>query len=809
MHRPLSGLRVVELGDPATAFAGRVLADLGAEVVVVEPPGGSRLRHLGARLPGVTPVEGGYRHLYMNAGKRSVVIDRQSAAGAASFAALLATTDVLLETERLGHATLCTLRADLVQVTVTPFGLDGPWRDRRANDAVAIATGGLATFAGPAQTPPNIPAGHQALNLASLAAATAVLFALYARRREPGSAHVDISLQRAVAWTTQQSGSPNIARWFGRTQVRPAYGSALRCADGRYTTRFGVRAAHQEALARWAATAGVPFDAPPPGVSPAAVAAQFGQLVERLAAASPRDEVLAWLWSMDASGVPIHTLGDLDSCEHLVATGHFQSVDNDALGVRHVFPRSPVDAIGDVVLRRAPLLGEHTASVLAHLPPAPGTVEPLPRLSLADALAGVRIVDFCWVLAGPLGTRLLANCGADVIRVESGPRGIGDPTPPGHDAAELGNYRNMADTGKRSLTVDPRTPRGRALLLELIGRADAVTENYRAGSFAAMGFDFATLARANPRIVCAHLPGLGAGGPWSHLGMYGPHVAALSGLNALTGFPGQPPVGLGAAFPDFTSPYVLATLVTAALLRRDASAGGAADLDIGQLTPTIALVGPAYLQHRAEGSDIARNANRDPDCAPHGIYPTAGDDQWLAIAVEGDAEFARFVAATGVAALADPRFATHAGRKAAEDALDAIVAQWTRTCDKWAASDALQAAGIAAGPVEDVFDMMTRDPQLGARYYQRIRRPAAPDVDILVPGDAITDAGRPRPLAPAPAFGADNAAILCGLLGHSAADLERWQRDGVVRDYSRASPATERRAKQAGPPASRDGTSEV
>ena len=784
---PLEGVRVLELAGECAVFGGRMLADLGADVICVEPPEGGRVRHLAPHLGGQPGIETSYQHLYHNANKRSVVLHRGTESGRAEFARLVATADAVIETERLDHQALAAANRALIHVTVTPFGLDGPRAHERANDLVAVAAGGLAIFCGHTEDPPNQPGAHQAFKLGGLAAATAVLIALSGRRLQGSGLHVDVSLQACVAATTLQSGNPNFARWFGEAMRRPAFASAVQCGDGRWMTGVGVRPATLDQFLDWARAEGLDPPPAPEGLRPLELAAFYAPVTKALISRIPRDQALEKSQALGMLGTPIHALDEMEDCPQLQHARQFVEVAHEPLGRRLSYPKSALAALGDLPIRRPPLLGEHTREVMELLGPrCREKVIPGRRLDLSRALAGIRVVDFCWVLAGPLGTRLLANFGAEVIRVEAGARGMTDRTPSGTTATELGSFHNIVNTGKRSITIDPRTATGRKLLLEIIDTADVVTENYRAGSFARMGFDYETLRSRNPRVVLAHLPGLGSTGPWRDRATYGPHVAAAAGLNFLTGFPERRPLGIGTAYPDFTSPCILASSVLAALERRERTGIGA-ELDVSQLCGTIALIGAEWLQYKAEGKPPPRNANRDPNYCPHGVYATAGHEQWVAVAVEGDEAWLRFCAALEAPGLAaDPRFVSHSERKRHEDVLDTEIAALVAPWDKWVLARLLQENQIAASPVEDVFDMLDLDPQLGPRFYQSLRRTAAPDVEILITGEPIREAGRPRALTPAPRVGADNAWVICNLLGYSRAELEGWTEDGTIRDYTSA-----------------------
>jgi crotonobetainyl-CoA:carnitine CoA-transferase CaiB-like acyl-CoA transferase len=312
--------------------------------------------------------------------------------------------------------------------------------------------------------------------------------------------------------------------------------------------------------------------------------------------------------------------------------------------------------------------------------------------------------------------------------------------------------------------MDPRTPDGREALLRLVEVSDVIVDNFRPGVMERMGFGYARLCERNPSVIALHLPGCSPDGPWGARGTFGNMILGASGLSVLSRFPGRPPRGCGVAFADFTSPYLLASACLAALRTRDASGRGQ-EIWLDQLSATTSLIGVEWMQFRASGVEPEPRANRDPNYAPHGVYPAFGDDRWVALAVFGDEEWRAFSAATLRPELAlDSRFATHALRKANEDALDAEVAAWTRARDRFEIADALQAAGVAAAAVEDVSDMLERDPHLGG-CYPRFRHETSPEVETASVAEAIRFVGEERPLRPAPAAGADDEYVLRNLLG--------------------------------------------
>jgi crotonobetainyl-CoA:carnitine CoA-transferase CaiB-like acyl-CoA transferase len=592
--------------------------------------------------------------------------------------------------------------------------------------------------------------------------------------------HLDISMQEAVAISVLQTSNPFHWTWNSQIPKRPGMTGVHRCSDGKWIT-LSVLPQRMKAFLDWVREAGLQEVG---ADSDESFGASVGvaRKVRELAALYPRDEFMKRAWELDLMGLPVNSLSDLETCEHLLAIDEFVGVDQDGLDGDLAFPRSPLDGMGTVQIRRAPRLGEHTGEVLADLaasrrkhPRGPGE----PRFDLSRSLDGIRVVDFCWMIAGPLGTRILANFGAEVLRVEAGRRAYPDTFPDGETDASLGAFHNNLNTRKKSIAIDPRTDRGRELLLELIATADVVTNNYRPGVMDQLGFGFDALTAANPRIVSLQIPGSGSRGPWARVGTYGNMVSAAAGLSTLTGFPGRSPRGLGVAYPDFTTPFLIPMLVLSALRERDRT-GEPVEMELNQLSATIALAGVEWLQYSSSGVEPPPRANRDPNWCPHGVYPTRGDDEWVAIAVDGDAEFAALLDALERPELIDEeRFASHTTRKANEDALDAVIASWTIARDKWAIAEALQARGVAAAAVEHLRDALECDPQL-ARHYQVIHQPSHPHLPITVHGEPIQEAFAYRPIGRAPMYGEHTDEVLRSMLGRRDAEIVALRVAGVL-----------------------------
>ena len=761
MSRALDGIRVVEVSNRSAALAGRILADLGAEVIMVEPPAGAETRHYAPYLDDVVDVERSFAHLYMNSNERSVVLDLDDPGARSTFRELVATADVLLETmppgwlgaRDLEHDQLRQHNPGLIQCSVTPFGLSTPWRDRRANDLVSGAAGGLIQVSGSPQGTPIQGGAHPSYTMSGLAAASAITIALHQRDfaadgRDGAGIHIDLSMQEATALAVMQTACPSLWTWHQRIPKRPGLSAAMACRDGKYVSLL-VRPDRFEGFLAWADAVGIEHGMTPDDWRWARLEAPrqgnpVSETTLALAAALTRDEFVDGALGADIICLPVLDFPDLEQTEQYRANDQFLSVEHDGLGCRLGYVRSLVDAMADgVEIRRAPLLGEHQLLLDGVAESVPVDRMPASPADPARALAGLRVVDFGWVLAAPIGTRILASFGAEVIRVESaakpdsmrsqvGPDGQPDP--------DMGGLFNSVNAGKKSLAVDLSKPDGLQLVKELIATADVVVNNFRPDALERMGLGFDVLQALKDDIILLNLPGAHRRGPWAQRPSMGNILMAASGFNMLTGFAGERPRGIGIAYPDFTSPHLLVATILAAVRQR-ARSGAGQQLHLTQLSGVLSLLGCEWMQFKATGRQPPRNANRNPNYCPHGVYPAREEtdpamDAWIAIAVADDQQWRSLCQVMGQPGLADDaRFATHDARKRHEDELDVIVAAWTAANDKWWMADVLQEAGLAAAAVEHLKDMLEVDPQLPG-HYQMVHQPGAPDVDIPIDREA-------------------------------------------------------------------------
>lgn len=337
-------------------------------------------------------------------------------------------------------------------------------------------------------------------------------------------------------------------------------------------------------------------------------------------------------------------------------------------------------------------------------------------------LEGIRVADFCWAWAGPYGALQLAHLGAEVIRIESTTRMCPSRLiPPWADNIQQGynrsGYFNQYNQGKRSLTLNLKTPEGLDLAKKLVAKSDIVIENFAAGVMDKMGLGYETLRKVKADIIMASLSGYGATGPERSYVSYGPPQVALSGMASLTGYhPEDSPKQAGFSYGDPNGGIHGAFAILCALLHRQKTGEGQY-IDLSQREACAMLLPEGLMDFVMNGEQPPRNGNRDPYMAPHGVFRSKGEDRWVSIAVRTDDEWRKLCTVMGKPELASaPRFATLAARKENEDALEEIVTAWTRERSAEEATQQLQQAGIPSYPSLDGRDMLA-NPQAEARGF--------------------------------------------------------------------------------------------
>ena len=399
-------------------------------------------------------------------------------------------------------------------------------------------------------------------------------------------------------------------------------------------------------------------------------------------------------------------------------------------------------------------------------------------------LSGIRVADFCWLIAGPLATRPLANFGAEVIRIESAARideirTLG-PRPEGSLSTNVAGVFNDCNTSKLSVTVDLNTPQGIDIAKRVVSVSDIVTNNFRGDRMGRWGLEYDDLVKLKPDIIMLSMPMMGTTGVHKHYGGNGINIIAGAGISGITGFPERAPVGTGSLYPDFSGNPNHATLALLAALRYRNRTGKGQFIDLAQYESTISMLGTSVLQYTTLDSLPVRPGNRSNWAAPHGVYRCAGDDRWCAIAVENEDEWHGLCRATGDPPWTkDTRFQTLAGRKEHEDEMDRLIEEWTSGMAAHDVMTRLQRHGVSAGVVQDTRDLVENDAGYRERHIRLLDNPEAGT--MTTHGETISISGVEPKLQLSPQLGEHTEYILKDLLGMDEADVDQLYVDDVLR----------------------------
>lgn len=810
----LAGLRVIEVGGPiASPVAGKLCADLGATVVKIEPPGGDPARGRGpfpaSSQPGDPEASGAF--LYLNANKRSLRLDLREPAGQAALRELAAAADLLLHdvhpremaAQGLDYATLAAVNPRLVMVSITPFGLDSPCRDWLGSDLTLIHGGNLAWLVpdagGTPERPPIRPFGQHALIQAGLHAAVAGLGACHGAARQGRGEHVDVAVLDAVAnllcrHFASYPYAGVVETRLGRNLASPA--TYFPCRDG-YIYLIAVE---QDQWARLVELMGSPAWALGPEFGSTqlrGVPATMEVLERKLAEWTRGWEVQALFHACQERRIgasAVYVPEQLEQEPHLRARGFFQGVEHPHAGSLRL-PGAPymLDRPWWALRSPAPALGEANAEATApgggparlFGGTAPAAVAPARGAGPERPLAGVRVLDLSWVWAGPYATQMLAFLGAEVIKVESSRRPdlarrlnlFAAGMEPGLNRC---GYFNQIGLGKQSAAINLAHPEGLALVKRIAAESDVVVSNFATGVLERLGLGVSVLQGIRPDLVIANLSAFGQTGPYRNYTGYGPAIVPLTGLGAATGYPDDTvPQNLRPAYADPNAGAYLAFAVLAGLEGRRRHGGGLV-IDVSLWETLLCTAFETWMGHALGGPAPRPLGNQDPQHAPHSLYRCAGEDEWLAVAVTEDAQWPALCRAIGRPELAaDERLRTAAGRKANEALLDEALSAWCARQDKWAATQALQAAGVPAFPALRNRELAEWEPLLNRGYLERIDHPeVGPRLYTGVPWRLEQRPnGVPRR---APLLGEHTDAVLTGLLGLGADEVARLREAGAI-----------------------------
>jgi len=822
MPRALDGIRVLDLTTALGEAAGRVLADLGADVVKIEPPGGCDARFAPPFVGGAPEAPRGdpEASLFWRAwgrGKRSVVLDIERGPDRERLLALVEGADILLESSTPGALAAKGLGADallarnpsLLYVSITPFGQAGPYAAHPATDLTLSAAGGFLNMTGNGDRPP-LPVGFpETAHLGATQAAADVVLALYDRNRTGRGQHLDCSVQAAVMWSLMSvTGYAAIgqdppgfgddrAKRSGAMDIVPGLTLPVceRCKDGFVvmTLVLGAQGAFGfDAAMKWLAKNGE--------LEPDLAAIDWMTWIQQVQAGTLSvanakrgvDALLAKLRTLTKAEIqelaveqkwliaPVNLAPDLLADPQLRARDFWVDVG----GVPLPGPFARLGATPIVYDRPAPKLGEDQALLERAERPRADARTPIvaaPR-ERRDLFEGLKVADFSWIAAGPLISKDLANLGATVLRVETESRidtlrfihpFVGAPgITTGYAAANM-------NQSKLGIAIDYAKPQGIELAHRIAEWADVVVENFTPGTAERLGLDYATLRAKNPKLVMLYTCMRGQTGPERKHTGFGLHGAALAGLVGVTGWPDRLPVAPWGAYTDFISPrYALAAL-GAALHHRDRTGEGQC-IDVSQIETAIHYLAPAILDYAVNGRSRERAGLDSEWGCPHGVYATAGTERYVAIEARTSEHWRALCGVVPeLASLGGSELDARAARLARRGEIDACLAARCAREDRDDFALRLREAGAPAYAVLRATDFHA-DRQLDARgFFIELdhkgfgRKPFDGAVTLFSRTPA-------RPKHAGPLIGEHTFEVMRDVLGYAEAEISELAAAGVL-----------------------------
>ncbi len=825
----LSPYRILDLSDERGLFCSRILAELGADVIHVEPPEGSPARHSGRYAGPVADPERSLTWWAMARDTRSVVLNLDTRGGRAEFAQLVRTADMIIESadpgtweaRGIGYEEMAEINPSLVWVSITPFGADGPKADYAATDLIVQAASGAMTITGEGDRAPLRAAGVPAWTHAAAEAAGGALIALREAKRSGRGQRVEVSAQRATNLTCQftlpsdQVGHRPALRAGGFNLYGIDVPFIWPTSDGYVSLTLAIDPVNKPFLQRLLAFMVEEGHETPDvtdrdwvahlrlirsGDRPKEDLLPLRDAVGAFIASKTKADLFAAALDRKLLLVPVSSFDDLYESPQL---------EHRSFWVDETLPDGSAAKLADHLVRSsrpqtsqrhpAPAIGQHTEEILGALPERPPepSSEPSPEESSRESanepsppsqsaarpasqdapLAGVKVLDMMWVMAGPYSTGILAQYGATVVRVENEARlDTARLLAPWYDGV-VGKEQSMGfasiNANKLSVTIDPNSAEGRDVILELVQWADVVTESFSPRAMTKWGLDYESLKAHKPDLIMLSSCLMGQSGPHAYVAGYGTMGSAAAGLVQPTGWPDRKPNGPYGAYTDYCAPRISVATVLSALDHRERTGEGQY-IDQSQIESTLNYIMPALLDHQINGSSWDRLANDDPDLFPHDVYAAAGDDEWVAIACRDDDDWQRLCATLG---REDWNDLTVEARRSRTGEINQAITAWTSSRTPNEAEAALQTVGIPAHAV--LHTGMPMDRQLDHLDHQvMVSHPDRGEVPVERTRIQLTRT--PPKLTHFPKIGQHTEQVLTDVLGYDQTQIAELRRAGAL-----------------------------
>lgn len=757
MRAIYQGVRVLDLAGPTGSYASKLFADLGADVLKVEQPGGDPGRNWGPFAGNVPDPDKSLHWWFNNTSKRSIIADIQTEEGRDRVKQLALSADVWIDTAPPGYMeslglgdALRAANPRLITASLTPFGTFGPRKDWQGTDLIASAMGGLLYLGGTPEHAPAHPGADQSNMIGATSIAVSVALALISRDQTGKGQRVEVSLQEATLVATENA----VGFWTFRETIRKRLGAfsfggtkmVYEASDGWVIGHIGGR---WGPMLDWFESYGLEVDQyrDDNWMNAAYRSEHFEEvepLITNFVKSLPREQIYAEGQQRRMVLGPVRTMPEVLLDRQLIERNFWVPMKMPQLDEPKLFPGAPYRlSNAPWSMSPAPSLGENVAGWKGDeaLPPFPQPFDPAnPR-----PLEGIRVVDFGTNVVVPLICKILASFGAEILKVEGrtkieGQRGTPIPKPVGTDDSPNTNWLFLnSNSDKRSITVNMQVPAAHDFVKQLINTADIVIDNFGVDPMPKWGFSPENLFAMRPDLIIVRASVMGRTGPLQNYVGLGNSIMSTVGLNSITGFEGDPPVATCTAHPDYSSNTHHGLFAILSALYHRNRTGQGQWIDFSQTESTVNFVAPPLLDASVNGNTPKPSNNRHPYWSPHGVFPAKGEDRWIAITTPDEESWKAFAGIVDPSLLDDPRFATAADRKQHEDALDERIAAYTVQFDPMETMEKLQAVGVPAGTVQIPPDLLA-DPQLLARnFFEHQQHDEAGAVTVLNPHLRLSD----------------------------------------------------------------------
>ncbi|MEE8045205.1 MAG: CoA transferase, partial [Dehalococcoidia bacterium] len=782
----LSDFRILEIGPRLTsAVTGRLFAELGADVIKIEPPGGDPTRTRGPFSNGHSRDAGGL-FVSQNAGKRVVELDFEDSAGAESFKTLVGDADLIVSSwhpadlKRFSHdpASLQALNPSAVLVYTTPFGLTGPNSDYTGSDLVIFHSSGLAkSLIGPvddpSETPPVRAHGQQSEFISGVAAACAGMIGLLRKESSNVGAVIDISMQESLAFmdiislSAASFGKPGRPR--KKTGISGPNLTILPAVDG----FIAISPREERQWKNFLKLLGDPEWGSNPRFADRKLRQENAEaVIAHLSDWSRGQKKMEMFHFLQENHIPCYPL--LDPSDHL---------NSDQLNARNYFDLANLGGQSGLKLPGKPyrisdMAGNESSKFKEVADMSPDDIAWNPRSGAASSgsanpsgtkelpLKGVRVADLSWVIAGPTSTRYLASMGAEVVKVETSSH---------PDPGRTGQLHDVLGQGKLGITLNLKSEDGLAAIKKLIATSDILIENFAPGVMERLGLGWDVLKEINSKLIMVSASGTGQTGPTRQYAAYGTLLQIYTGFAGLNGYP-KLPTSIGMAWADPLCGMLLAYVAVAAL-RSSRNTNKGRHIDFSMVEAVLATMPEPLLEYQMSGNVSKPMGNDDSECSPHGVFKSDGEDSWVAIAVTNQAEWDSLADVVG--APDELRGLDLDERRERSAEIDRVIESWTSELSPIAAMEVLQSGGVPASASRTSAEL-SEDEHLKARGFFGMLKDRNGEARLMptLPwrwqDDHDPAYGQP------PALGGDTKFVLKSLLGYSDPEIKIMEDVGAL-----------------------------